>query len=139
MAKVQNEVSENVVETNKTKRKKPFLVAGLVLLGLALIIGAAYFLTGSFLLLRNSIYFVGLSGAGIGIGSAVVKGIKNVVAKKGNSRNRQMVRNRERTQEREMTLESLPIPDDNRYKALDSWNPDKNNTNSQSKNNSNRR
>lgn len=98
-------IENEVVEQKNTNKAKPFLVAGLILLGVSLAIGAGWLLTSSIVLLRNSIFFSVTAGLGIGAGSAVVKVISNAVAKrKQNSQNRQITLNRENTRENEQTL-----------------------------------
>lgn len=109
MAKNKN-VENEVVGQQKNKKAKPFLVAGLVLLGVALAIGAGWFLTSSIVLLRNALYLSIATGAGIVVATPIVKGISNAIAnKKQNNKNRERTLKRERTRENEQTLESVPV------------------------------
>ena len=111
MAGFKNNSNENVVAKKGKKNTKPFLMAGLILLGLALVIGLAWFFTGSFVLLRNSIYLAGSMGAAIAVGVPLVNSIKSIFAKsadKQNTNKRERTRQQERTQDRSQEMERVP-------------------------------
>ncbi len=99
-------------KSNETKKKKPFLVAGLILLAFVLASVLTLVLVGPSLLspamfLRNVAILMGAGGAGVGLASLVVKGINRLIngdsKEKSNKRDKEL--NRERTQEQELEQE----------------------------------
>lgn len=96
----------SVVQEKKKKSKKPLLIIGLVLLALTLAVGLGWVLTGSFVLLRNSIYLTAIAGAGIGVGAPIANKISKAIATKKANKSKQRNRNRDRN--RDNTLEAIP-------------------------------
>ena len=99
-------------ENNKTKKKKPFLIAGLILLGFVLASALTLGLVGPAILspamfIRNVAILMGAGGAGVGLATMVVKGIDRLINgnSKENTNERQRELQRERTQEQELEQE----------------------------------
>ena len=84
----------------KTKKKgKGLLIAGLVLLGLVLVIGGGFGITGSILFLRDAIFLAVLGGAGVAVGIPASKGVAALFSKIFGGKNK------DKTQERTIVKE----------------------------------
>lgn len=97
----------------KTKKtKKPFLIAGLVLLGIGAAIGISFGVTGSILLVRDLVWTALLLGAGTGIGIPLYKGTKALftnVFTKNKDKTQQRTITKDKKQERTQDMEEIPV------------------------------
>ena len=93
--------------SEKNKKKKPFLVAGLILLFVALFVGIGFLATGSIVFARNALAIFALGGAGVGLGTAFNKGIGAVIDKVS-SKSQNRTRNRNRNNNRTQNMEDIP-------------------------------
>ena len=94
------------------KTKKPFLIAGLVLLGIALAIGVSFGITGSILLIRDLVWTVGLLGLGTGIGIPLYKGVKALFTKifsKNDNNSQDRALTKDKKQEKTQDMEEIPV------------------------------
>ena len=94
------------------KTKKPFLIAGLVLLGIALAIGVSFGITGSILLVRDLVWTVGLLGLGTGIGIPLYKGVKALFTKifsKNDNNSQDRALTKDKKQEKTQDMEEIPV------------------------------
>ena len=98
------------------KNKKTLLKIGLVLLAVALGIGAGFFLTGSVVFARNAIALALLGGAGIGVATPIVNGAKKFFTnraekKEQDYRNRTLELNR--AKEKIQNMGNIPVSENN--------------------------
>lgn len=97
----------------KTKKtKKPFLIAGLVLLGIGAAIGISFGVTGSILLVRDLVWTALLLGVGTGIGIPLYKGTKALftnVFTKNKDKTQQRTITKDKKQERTQDMEEIPV------------------------------
>lgn len=94
------------------KTKKPFLIAGLVLLGIALAIGVSFGITGSILLIRDLVWTVGLLGLGTGVGIPLYKGVKALFTKifsKNDNNSQDRALTKDKKQEKTQDMEEIPV------------------------------